>query len=135
MNAPYKTGQRKAIAAIVREAGGKCLSAPEIYALLPGKTSLSTVYRTLRLLGEEGLVKTELAGGGGTAYRYCEKETCEGHFHLRCVGCGELVHLECRAMEELRRHVEREHAFALDPAQTVLYGLCAACRRRKGKKP
>ena len=123
----YETNQRRLIGQILKDAGGAALSASEIHARLPETISLSTVYRTLKLLSEEGFAHEEVSGKSGTVYRYGEPDACGEHFHLRCLKCGRLIHLDCGLMDELSSHIFQHHAFSIDPARTVLYGVCQSC--------
>ena len=52
-------------------------------------------------------------------------------FLLRCEGCGRMVHLDCRHLEEVCRHLSSEHHFRIDPRRTVLIGLCDHCQEAK----
>ena len=47
----------------------------------------------------------------------------------KCVSCGKLLHLNCGMSEELLEHIEEVHRFKVDNGATVLYGLCADCRK------
>jgi Fur family ferric uptake transcriptional regulator len=52
---------------------------------------------------------------------------CGEHYHLKCVGCGQLIHLECEYLEKLDSHVKSQHNFRVDHSKTVLYGCCGNC--------
>ena len=90
----------------------------------------STVYRLVTELYAEGTLrrfpKTE---GRGWLYQYHGAGGCSGHLHLKCVSCGKLLHLNCGMSEELLEHIEEVHRFKVDNGATVLYGLCADCRK------
>ena len=93
-------------------------------------TGESTVYRLVTELYAEGTLrrfpKTE---GRGWLYQYHGAGGCSGHLHLKCVSCGKLLHLNCGMSEELLEHIEEVHRFKVDNGATVLYGLCADCRK------
>jgi len=123
----YETKQKNEIEAVLKEADGRCLSAGEILARLSEPVSAATVYRHLRRLVEEGAAQAEVSENNRTVYRFCSPESCSDHFHLRCLRCGRLVHLDCGLMDELRHHISADHAFRLDSRKTVLYGTCKKC--------
>lgn len=122
----YKTRQRDAILAYLAKNPGSTHTAREIIDNVP--VGEATVFRTLKHLTEEGVLKRFSDGGTGSVYQY---DGCHGdHLHLKCSGCGALFHLDCHFVEEIARHFSAEHGFSLDCSQTVLYGLCADCRGR-----
>ena len=57
-----------------------------------------------------------------------ESESCHYHFHLKCLRCGQLIHMDCRLMKEMQKHIETDHGFLVDSGKSVLYGLCPKCR-------
>lgn len=126
----YHTRQRERILSYLKEQRDRHLSAEEI--LEHCGIGKSTVYRCLEKLAAEGMVrKYHLAGGSGACWQYAVSEGCAEHFHLKCVGCGGLVHLQCGTMDGVSAHIEREHGFLVDHTKTVLYGLCPACRKKE----
>jgi Fur family ferric uptake transcriptional regulator len=86
----------------------------------------STVYRTLELLVEEGmLLRTDL--GGNRAYFEPARE--HAHHHLVCERCGTVQHLHDEQLGDLRLRIERGSGFAVGSAEITFFGLCRACRR------
>jgi Fur family ferric uptake transcriptional regulator len=96
----------------------------------------TTIYRHLDRLAAEGRVRRyTLAGASGACYQYVgDPLPCREHFHLKCESCGGLYHLRCGTLDELARHVAREHAFQIDPMKTTFYGLCRDCGQSGGSK-
>lgn len=93
---------------------------------LVGKT---TVYRYLDKLVSQGCVRRYFIEGGKSAcYQYMEQDgVCNKHFHLKCVDCGQLFHMECDYMGEMDSHIRDHHNFQVDHSKTVLYGQCGNC--------
>jgi Fe2+ or Zn2+ uptake regulation protein len=86
----------------------------------------STVYRTLELLVQEGLLlRTDL--GGNRAYFEPARE--HAHHHLVCERCGTVQHLHDEQLGDLRLRIERESGFAVGSAEITFFGLCRTCRR------
>ncbi len=99
-----------------REAGGK-----------------STLYRHLSELCTEGAVRKYRSDTQSAfVYQYVGggDGSCSHHFHLKCVTCGRLVHLECAVSEELLSHIRTDHHFQVDSGRSILYGVCEGCGQR-----
>ena len=93
------------------------------------KIGRSTVYRFLELLAEQGSVRKYQNVHGVTQYQHVEDDTdCDGHFHMMCSRCGELLHVDCSLMGTLASHLMEDHGFLLDPRETILVGVCERCR-------
>jgi len=93
----------------------------------------ATIYRHLDKLVESGVVRRyNLDGKTGACYQYIDHENeCHQHFHLKCLKCGKLIHLNCERLSRLNEHILEHHGFKVDPAQTVFYGECAECRKNE----
>ena len=90
----------------------------------------STVYREVSRLVEEGFVRKYPDSDGYFWYQYAG-EHCHEHFHLRCISCGRIVHLDCHLMNDVCRHINSEHDFEIDMSRTVLYGVCGKCKANR----
>ncbi len=122
------TPQRMLILETMREAGGH-LHADEIYSLARRKAprlSLSTVYRTLAMLKEAGLVDELHLGEEHHHYEI----KGDGHHHLICQGCGKVVEFECPFSQELLRDLGKEHDFEITGVRLDLTGYCAECQQK-----
>lgn len=87
--------------------------------------SPSTVYRTLDVLVQEGLVlRTDL--GGDRAYYEPAHE--HPHNHVVCERCGRVAHLHDDVLGDLPERVEAVSGFELGRAEITLFGLCPDCR-------
>ncbi len=119
------TNQRRVI--IWELEGDRHLSAEEIYDRVKGECpelGLSTVYRTLDLLHELGIVRKEDFGEGYSRY---ELTTERMHHHARCEECGIVIEFNEELMEYLALQVERETGFVTNWHEITLHGRCAAC--------
>lgn len=85
----------------------------------------TTVYRTLDLLVEMGLVSMHKCGDGPAQY---EPASRGPHGHLVCRRCGAMSNLDQSALEEIFRSLFAQHGFAADLASYPILGLCARCR-------
>ncbi len=121
------TRQREAVRAVFRDLEG-FHSAQEVHARLraAGDTvGLSTVYRTVQSLADDGELDSIRTDTGEALYRSCSRQH---HHHLVCRECGLTVEVAGPAVEQWADRVAAEHGFA-DISHTLeLFGTCADCR-------
>ncbi|ACY96249.1 MULTISPECIES: Fur family transcriptional regulator [Thermomonospora] len=87
--------------------------------------NISTVYRTLELLEELGLVKhTHLGHGPPTYHLAAEAE----HLHLVCRHCGTARDISPKVADELVETLARDYGFTTDVHHLTVYGRCRDCR-------
>ena len=132
----YKTRAYFLVRDVLLTANGKHLRAEEIYDILRergAKVGLTTVYRQLSRLTEEGFARKTTTEGQGGCYSLLGAH-CAEHYHLVCTECGALSHLSCDHVASLIHHIKAHHGFTVSPERTTLYGLCAACARRAKRK-
>ncbi len=101
----------------------------ELHPAIAGeKTGKSTLYRHLSELCAEGTVRKYRSDTQAAyVYQYVGHGDCCHHFHLKCVACGRLVHLDCAVSEELLAHIRTDHQFRVDSGRSILYGVCESC--------
>lgn len=90
--------------------------------------SRATVYRTLPLLTESGLVREMDFGGDHTVYdpNYADHPN---HSHIICLDCGRIVEFENETIERLESQISRELGFELKTQRLHLAGRCQALKR------
>lgn len=88
------------------------------------QVNLSTVYRTLELLEQLGVVSHAHLTHHAPSYQIASHAD---HFHLVCRGCGALVEADLAAAGELSAVVLAEHGFTADLAHLSLHGWCEDC--------
>jgi Fe2+ or Zn2+ uptake regulation protein len=121
------TGQRLLLLQLIQEHGGH-LDAHELYRLASERNprlSLSTVYRTMNLLRDLGLVDEVHLGED---HHHYELKPQAQHCHLVCAGCGTVVEIGCELIDQLKDTVSRQHDFEITEARVDLVGLCGKCR-------
>ena len=133
----YQTGGRTRLLAYLKEHASRAPhSAEQIYGglcALGDAPAQSSVYRMLATLSAEGEVR-KYPAEGGFLYQYVgQGRTCDLHFHLQCLVCGEVTHLECGCGREIASHLSRTHGFAVDCGKTLIYGRCAKCAVQGGE--
>jgi len=124
------TKQGAAVRDALRDAGG-FRSAQDVYARLRsagGTVGLSTVYRHLQSLVDDGNVDVIHTPDGEATYRFCgDAADQRHHHHLVCRVCGRTEEIEGRAVERWAGEVAQAHGYA-DVDHTVeLFGRCPAC--------
>jgi Fur family ferric uptake transcriptional regulator/Fur family peroxide stress response transcriptional regulator len=119
------TPQRLAIARTVRELD-RHTTAETVFGRvserMPG-VSLPTVYATLELLEEIGLVRRVPTETGTAVY----DPRTEDHHHLVCRQCGEIMDVDAPVDRGALLSAARTLGFAADDAQVVVRGVCATC--------
>jgi Fur family ferric uptake transcriptional regulator len=128
------TKQGAAVRDALQTAGG-FRSAQDVYALLRadgGSVGLSTVYRHLQSLVEDGVVDVIHTPDGEATYRFCGTAADQRHHHhLVCRGCGRTEEIEGRAVERWAGEIARAHGYQ-DVDHTVeLFGRCPNCCRSR----
>lgn len=82
----------------------------------------ATVYRTMRALEREGLVKKHDFGNGRARYEVAEKDQ---HDHLINLGTGEVVEFHDADLETLKVQIAQRLGFDLKDLRVELYGVPA----------
>ncbi len=87
--------------------------------------SLATVYNTLHLFEEIGLVREMSAKEGSARY----DPNTEAHVNLICQECGKVVDYECSHLDDLLKELEGNTGFRIDVPLFEIKGLCDECRK------
>jgi Fur family ferric uptake transcriptional regulator len=86
---------------------------------------LATVYRTLALLSEKGVVDVLSHHEGEQCYRLCGDEH---HHHLLCERCHRVVEVQECGLDDWVAGVTKRHGFVATDHRVEIVGLCADCR-------
>ncbi len=92
--------------------------------------SRATIYRTLSLLAEGGMIREAVRGNGYTHYEHVR----EHHDHLLCVHCGAVVEFVSAEIERIQDEICRRHVFTPLSHSHQINGLCARCEGRRARK-
>lgn len=124
------TRQREGVAEAVFFGSGH-LSAGEIERAVRDRgipVGKATVYRTLELLREAGLVQEHDFGEGFKRY---EPLPAQGqHEHLICMECGKVVEFSSERFERMKALIAEAHGFRHHHHRLEIYGVCRDCQRR-----
>lgn len=89
----------------------------------------ATVYRTLELLLESGLVRAHDFGEGFRRYEAMPSQA--RHEHLICTRCGRVIEFTNELLERMLPVIADEHAFHHQRHRVEIYGVCRECRRQE----
>lgn len=125
------TPQRQLVLDAVRELGH---ATPEqVHAVVQrtaDSVNITTVYRTLELLEELGLVThTHLSHGAPTYHRVED----DPHIHLVCRGCGAVTEADPAVLRPVVDRLRDDQGFIVDIAHVALFGVCGDCARQDPK--
>jgi Fur family transcriptional regulator, ferric uptake regulator len=123
------TPQRRAIVTEVMAADGHISPtavAQRVKARVPG-VNASTVYRTLDLLEEVGVLSHTHLESGAEYHRLSESQ----HVHLTCSKCGSEDSLSLVEAQRLKDLVAGHHGFVPDLTHFAISGLCLACQQAR----
>ena len=116
------TDQRRIIAKVMSEASDH-LDVDELYnrvSKIDPKISIATVYRTVKLFEESGILTKHEFKGGKARY----EELNEGHHdHLIDVKSGEIIEFVDEEIEMLQKKVAEKHGYTLVDHKLELYGV------------
>jgi Fur family transcriptional regulator, ferric uptake regulator len=86
--------------------------------------NISTVYRTLELLEELGLVTHTHLGHGAPTYHAADDAD---HLHLVCRVCGGIEEVPPAVLDSAAQRIAADHGFAVDASHFAVFGTCSAC--------
>jgi len=92
---------------------------------------LATVYRSLGVLVEEGLVDAIQSPDGESLYRLCASGH---HHHLICQNCGFTVEIEAPDVEKWATAEANKHGFTKPEHHMEVFALCANCTAKLSAK-
>jgi Fur family transcriptional regulator, ferric uptake regulator len=114
------------------------ISIDELLELVRGADSrigYATVYRTMKMLSDSGIVHERRFGDGFTRYELADEDA--HHDHLICMECGSIQEFEEPLIEQLQERIASRYGFEVRHHKHELYGVCASCLRKsraKGKR-
>jgi Fur family ferric uptake transcriptional regulator len=119
------TPQRMMILSVLAEHGGH-LPAEAIYEQVRRQypsINLSTIYRTLEMLRDQGIVSETDLGGGVRQFELLDRP----HHHLICLHCGQMADLDAATLAPLRERLLADYGFHARLDHLAIFGVCRAC--------
>ncbi|MBN1400812.1 MAG: transcriptional repressor, partial [Anaerolineae bacterium] len=121
------TAQRRLILRALEEGGGH-VDADALYMRVKARDpdiSLATVYRTLALLKELGLVEEHRLGEDHGHY---ETVRDEPHYHFTCLRCGQVIEFDAPLVAQIERELSAREGLRIVSTHLHISGTCARCR-------
>jgi len=130
------TRQRKILLDLIDKTG-EHLDAERLYQMAhetDPKLNRVTVYRTLKLLKEGGLVdELDLMHQAGEQHYY-ETRRKQEHAHVICLSCGKVEEFFGEPLQRLRRQIESHFGFQIVLARTEVGGYCSHCQSLRAQE-
>jgi Fur family ferric uptake transcriptional regulator len=127
----FRMTRQRQILLDLLDQSGKHLDAESLYKLARGKDpklNRVTVYRTLKLLKQGGLVdELDLLHFEGDQHYY-ETRAKQEHAHIICLRCGKVEEYFGESLQKLRRQVEEHFGFQVVLTRTEVGGYCSHCQ-------
>jgi Fur family ferric uptake transcriptional regulator len=128
-----RTPARAAVLSTLSEATGP-MTVHDITARLTLGSDLVTIYRTLNVLADKGILRR--VRGDDRSWRYelasaGEDHTNHVHAHFVCDGCGKvecLPEVAMPALPTIPRRSSRDRGYAITKQELILHGKCPHCR-------
>lgn len=131
----YKlTPQRRAVVNKVLENRGSHLTAEELYELVKKECpeiGLATIYRTIQLLEEVGMICKLNLDDGCNRYELVDEEETHHHHHLICTKCGKVIEVAEDLLDAIERNVEEKYKFKIENHSVKFLGICNKCLNSK----
>ena len=122
------TRPRRAVCEVIAASHGIHLTAAAIHERAGTNGTphpdLSTIYRTLDVLEDAGLVYHSHMGHGPAVYHLADEQP---HQHLICRSCGRTVSIRDRDLAEITREITELTGFTVEAEHFALSGLCRDC--------
>jgi len=124
----YNTPMRTELITFFEKNRDRAMTLPEICdELIPDGRAKSTVYRLVSKLVDSGCVRRLTdAHTSNVTYQFMGDTGCSEHLHLKCVGCGRLIHLDSEISHALGAKIKATRGFVLDES-SLLFGKCKDC--------
>jgi len=90
--------------------------------------SRATIYRTLPLLVESGLVQEAMRCGERVCYEHIYGH--RSHGHIICMGCGKIIEFENEKLEDIKRKACKKYGFKPAGFRFGIKGYCKDCQKK-----
>lgn len=124
------TRQRRLVLKVLEESQ-EHLDAEGLYdraKTLDPNISLATVYRTLVVLKEMGLVEEHRLGEGHAHFETTQRTP---HYHFTCRGCACVIEFDAPQVAEVLRQLSMQKGLQVTGAHLLVTGWCDRCRKEE----
>jgi Fur family transcriptional regulator, ferric uptake regulator len=125
------TSQRRTLIGIIQDSP-RHLDAAKLLAIAKERDpriDRATVYRTIALLKDRGLIdELDLMHLEGEKHYY-EAKTNRDHCHMACFGCGAILEYTSPMFERLKKDIAKQGDFQIKVVRLEVGGYCKRCRK------
>jgi Fur family ferric uptake transcriptional regulator len=120
------TDARRSLARLIADRDGHFTAAELVTAARARRPGIgrATVFRTLEVLAELGVVERLDLPSGEHAYVGCEPAH---HHHVVCSRCGRTNEIDDSGLRDVVRQIARRTGYRVDDHRLELFGLCPTC--------
>ncbi|MDI3537254.1 MAG: Fur family transcriptional regulator [Eubacteriaceae bacterium] len=135
----YKlTPQRRMTIDALLAKGNEHFSVDELYRQVKEESpevGMSTIYRTVQILEEMGIITRRNFDDGFARFELCERNEKHWHHHLICLKCNKVIEMQDDYLEALEKEIEEKKNFIIMNHELKVYGYCSDCyKNMKGVK-
>ena len=119
------TPQRMMILSVLAESGGH-MTAEAVHENVRREypyINLSTVYRTLEMFRDHGIVSETDLGGGVRQFELLDRP----HHHLICLSCCQILELDAAVLAPVQEQLVHRYGFQARLDHLAIFGYCRAC--------
>lgn len=131
--AGYKlTDQRMKVFECLENSKDEHMTTEEIHQKLKENDKnigIATVYRTLLLFDELGIVQKLEIDDSGTRYELVDEFESHHHHHLICNHCGKVEEVKTDLLDEVEEKIAGSHDFQIENHDLYFYGKCKTCQK------
>lgn len=120
------TSPRRAVLETMRRLGNH-FTAEDVQVAAPG-VGRATVFRTMKLMRDMGIICQVVLDDGATVYQLTEDAAADHHHHVICSECGQVAEFSSDGLEDVLEDVAQRTGFEIDTHRLELYGRCGRCR-------
>lgn len=128
------TMQRRSVLDVLLEHSNDHLSTEEIYDKVKEnfpEIGLATVYRTVQLFEEMGIVDRLNFDDGCSRFELASEDTVHHHHHLICEQCNKVSEVENDLLDDIEKEIESKYNFKIHDHNVMFYGICKDCAEKK----
>lgn len=102
------------------------MKSENVYTKLPAR---STLFRQIQMLVEEKKVIRSSTSNKTTKYCIASCLNIEDHLHLKCLICGDLVHISRNISNSFMEIINSDYNFYVSTTESIIYGRCGSCTK------
>jgi Fur family ferric uptake transcriptional regulator len=123
------TGPREAILRVLRDSAHPLTNKEILAGLSAERCDLTTVYRSMHLLEQMGMVKRFDFGDGVARFELIGEGEDGHHHHLICTNCSEVVEIEECLLQGIEEKIATRNGFKAVTHKLEFFGVCPRCQK------